>query len=146
MAGGNNGHRGRKSCVGLLGPEHSETSMRKIYPEDLTLRKIHYLILEKRRLVRSSRLVHFYRTGRVISFVGEINPLDDIRCGSPFEKPKSKNGTTSRHTLPDRILSVIELLAIIGLIFIVITGVSTLGTLNQNFAARFRQPIVERRR
>ncbi len=47
--------------------------MRKIRPEDLTVKQIHYLILEKRRVVRNTRLEHFHSTGRVIPFVGEAH-------------------------------------------------------------------------
>lgn len=46
--------------------------MRRIDPENLSIRQIHYLLLEKRRAVRQSRLVLFHRTGRVIPVLGEI--------------------------------------------------------------------------
>lgn len=49
--------------------------MRKIYPEDLTVNQIRYLILEKRRAVRGARLEHFQRTRRMIRYVGELEEV-----------------------------------------------------------------------
>jgi hypothetical protein len=51
--------------------------MRRIDPENLSVRQIHHLLLEKRRAVRQSRLVHFHRTGRVMSVFGEIIGADE---------------------------------------------------------------------
>ena len=50
--------------------------MRKIYAKDLTVRQIHYLLLEKRRTTRHRRLDRFHRTGRVVPQVGETDSLD----------------------------------------------------------------------
>src|SRR3989304_549260 len=72
--------------------------MRKICPEDLTVKQIRYLILEKRRAVRDTRLEHFYRTGRVIPFVGERNTIEDFGIGASFERAKVKDEKGSQRT------------------------------------------------
>lgn len=117
--------------------------MRKIYPEDLTVRQIHYLILERRRTVRSTRLDHFHRTGRVIPFVGEMSSIEDTRSWPGTQKEKRTEISKIPRTWLDRTLSLIELVAIIGLISILISGLSTLGSFNQTVAASFREPILQ---
>ena len=82
--------------------------MRRIYPEDLSLKQIRYLLLEKRRVVRHFRLEQFHRTGRL-----------------------------------DGVLLTVEFLAVLGLVAIVASVLSTLGTFNKAVAASFQQPTLE---
>ena len=117
--------------------------MRKIYPEDLTVRQIHYLILERRRTVRSTRLDHFHRTGRVIPFVGEMSSIEDTRSWLGTQKEKRKRVPKLRRTWFDRFLTVMELAAIIGLVSILVSGLTTLSSFNQTVAESFRQPVPE---
>jgi hypothetical protein len=69
--------------------------MRRIDPENLSVRQIHYLLLEKRRAVRQSRLVLFHRTGRVIPVLGEIidagenNTCRSIQNTRPVKLPRT---------------------------------------------------------
>jgi sortase A len=111
--------------------------MRKIYPEDLTVRQIHYLLLEKRRITRHRRLDHFHRTGRVVPLVGETDSFD-----LP-SKSSSLSRTAKRERKPrgwlDHLLLTVEILAFMGLVAVVFIGLSTLGSLNQAFAAGMRQ-------
>ncbi len=117
--------------------------MRVIRPEDLTVKQIHFLLLEKRRTARSTRLEHFHRTGRARPFVGEVNAVDEISSRSSLQLTRSRNGSNQRRTWLDGILLIAEFLAVIGLIAIVISGLSTLGTFNQAFAASLQQPTLE---
>jgi len=117
--------------------------MRKICPEDLTVKQIRYLILEKRRAVRDTRLEHFYRTGRVIPFVGETNTIEDFGIGASFERAKVKDEKGSQRTWLNGLLFGIEFLAIISLISVVIGGLSALGALNRTVAAALQQPTLE---
>lgn len=114
--------------------------MRKIYPEDLTVNQIRYLILEKRRAVRGARLEHFQRTRRVIRYVGE---LEDYRHGTGFIPNKFKEDKVAQHPVLDGLLFGMEFLAIIGLIFVVIGGLSALGALNRTVASALQQPTLE---
>lgn len=117
--------------------------MRKICPEDLTVKQIRYLILEKCRAVRDTRLEHFYRTGRVIPFVGETNTIEDFGIGASFERAKVKDEKGSQRTWLNGLLFGIEFLAIISLISVVIGGLSALGALNRTVAAALQQPTLE---
>ena len=114
--------------------------MRRIYPEDLTPRQIHFLILEKRRIVRSNRLEHFYRTGRVIPVIGEMSSIEDIKSWSLSPKRKAKHLRSLPRRWLDRTLTAIELMSIVTLISLMISGLSTLGSFNQTVATSFRQP------
>jgi len=117
--------------------------MRKICPEDLTVKQIRYLILEKHRAVRDTRLEHFYRTGRVIPFAGETNTIEDFGIGASFERAKVKDEKGSQRTWLNGLLFGIEFLAIISLISVVIGGLSALGALNRTVAAALQQPTLE---
>lgn len=119
--------------------------MRKIYPEDLTVRQIHYLILERRRTVRSTRLEYFHRTGRVVPSVGEMSSIEDARSWLGTLKEKREGIPKLKRTWFDRILTLMELAAIAGLISILVSGLSILGGLDQTFAGSFRQPALEPR-
>ena len=115
--------------------------MRKIYPEDLTVRQIHYLLLEKRRITRHRRLDHFHRTGRVVPLVGETDSIGFISESSTSSRTVRRE--RKPRTWLDHFLLVIEILAVVGLVAVVFTGISTLGSLNQVFAAGMQQPTLE---
>ena len=114
--------------------------MRKIYPEDLTVNQIRYLILEKRRAVHGVRLEQFQRTGKVIPYVGES---EDCGNGTSFKRTKVKDEKVSQYPGLDRLLFGLELLAIIGLISIVIIGLSALRALNRTVATVLQQAPLE---
>jgi sortase A len=118
-------------------------AIRKIYPEDLTVRQVHYLILERRRTVRNTRLEHFHRTGRVVPFVAEMSSIEDRRSWLGTQKEKCKGIPKLRRTWFDRILTLMELAAIIGLVSILVSGLTTLSSFNQSVAESFRQPAPE---
>ena len=116
--------------------------MRKICPEDLTVNQIRYLMLEKRRTVRASRLEHFHRTGRVVPLVGETSTMEEHRRSSSVERTRVRDDKASQHQGLDRFLSGIEFLAIIGLVSVVMSGLSTLGALNRTVATALQQPTL----
>jgi len=117
--------------------------MRKIYPEDLTVNQIRYLLVEKRRAMRAGRLKHFHCTGRVIPLVGETSTMKEHRRFSSVEQTRVRGDKASQHPRLDRFLFGIELLAIIGLVSVVMSGLSALGALNRTVAAALQQPTLE---
>jgi len=102
------------------------------------------LLVEKRRANRRARLEHFRKTGRVVSVAADVpppameptRPLDDIplldEAAPPAAPPK-------RRPL-DVFLLLIELAAVVGLVFILFNGVSLMQTLNQEVASALVQP------
>jgi sortase A len=117
--------------------------MRKIYPENLTVNQIRYLLVEKRRAMRAGRLEHFHCTGRVIPLVGETSSMEERRRFSLVEQTRVRGDKASQHPRLDRFLFGIELLAIIGLVSVVMSGLSALGALNRTVAAALQQPTPE---
>lgn len=116
--------------------------MQKISLQDLTVKQIHYLILEKRRAVRNIRLEHFHRTGRVIPLVGEANTIGDLKSWLSAEQIKNKDQKRLPRTWLDGVLFAAECLAVIALISVTISVLSTLGTLNRTIAVSFQQPAL----
>jgi hypothetical protein len=140
MARRDKGYCRGKSCLELLGREHSESSVRKIYLEDLTLKQIHHFSLEKRRVARSTRLEQFHRTGRVIPFAGETNTIEDIKRWSHLEIKRTNTCRSYKHVARqnsayDRVVGTR------WAHFCRDQRLSTLGVLNRNVAAGFQQPM-----
>ena len=113
--------------------------MRRVNPEDLTVKQIHFLLLEKRRAARQSRLERFHRTGRVSSFVGEPSMDVDVRGRSI----QTATLVTQPRTWLDLVLLAAEILAVIGLLALAISFLSTLDNFNQQVAASLQQPTLE---
>lgn len=116
--------------------------MRRIHLEDLTVTQIRYLILEKRRSVRNIRLQHFHRTGRVIPYVGETQTIGDFGTRSLIEPRRLSAEKDSQRTWLNSLLFGMELLGIIGLILVVISGLSALGALNRVVADALQPPTL----
>jgi sortase A len=119
---------------------------RKKSPEDLTVEELRRLLVEKRRSSRQDRLEHFRKTGRIVSVVPdfESNSLDDLRS-SPLPEydldyQPQKRGRR-RRTL-DGFLLVVEILAVLGLVFVLFNGLDIIRQLNQEVAQALEQPTL----
>jgi sortase A len=117
--------------------------MRKINPEDLTVRQIHYLLLEKRRTVRQNRLVLFHRTGRVVPILGESTIDDEIGNTRSLPSTRGNSFVKAQHIWLDGLLLGTEILAVMGFLAVVGIGLSTLGSFNRTVAASLLQPTLE---
>ncbi len=117
--------------------------MRKINPEDLTVRQIHYLLLEKRRAVRQNRLVFFHRTGRVVPILGESSIDDEIGNTRSLRSTRGNSFVKAQHIWLDGLLLGTEILAVMGFLAVVGIGLSTLGSFNRTVAASLLQPTLE---
>lgn len=120
---------------------------RKSSPEDLTTEELRRLLVEKRRASRQERLERFRRTGRVVSLAPDlaVHPLEDLRSGTLEEsndQPERIVERDSRKRLIDGLLLGVELLAVIGLFFIIYNGVSILRELNQEVAVALEPPTL----
>lgn len=142
-------NRGRwhRTCK-KLGPkgsfESGETMSRdKRYAEDLSVEELEALLARKKVEARQERLQRFQRSGRAI-------PLPQRVDTSPSEEEEVPEGTgedISSEDAPDepssggwlrrvlnRSLVVVELAAVVGLAYILISGFGILRTLNQEVA------------
>ncbi len=118
---------------------------RRRSPEDLTVDELRQLLIEKRRSERQKRLEYYRRSGRVIlvESVPASAPLESLQAQAVESdlllsdgKPEARR---SRVWL-DRLLFVIEVAAVLGLGYIVFSGINILRSLNQEVAAVLEQP------
>jgi len=108
---------------------------RRKAPEDLSVEELRRLLIEKRRGARRERLEHFKRTGRVVDVEPEsIAPVVDTVEGSSDQPQVSKH-----RRVMDRILLVVEVLAVVGLFGVLISGFGVLRDLNEQVASALIQ-------
>jgi len=122
---------------------------RRIRPEDLTEQELRRLLLDKRRVSRKGRLDRFRQTGRALNLAPNLpdEALQDwqSQAGStpealPVSAPTSRS---ARRRWLDRILFVVEILAILGLAGVLLNGMGMLRTLNEEVVAAWQQNTPE---
>jgi sortase A len=109
---------------------------RRVYPEELAIKEIHHLILERRRNTRYARLEQFYKTGRVQRILGEESQAASIL-------PSVSGQKVQRRSLMDSVLLGVEFLAVIAFVGVVVIMTSTLNAFNKNIAASFLPPTLK---
>ena len=115
---------------------------RRKAPEDMSVEELRRLLIEKRRGARRARLEHFKRTGRVVDVAADaltdnesapvVDTLEETTDQS--EVPVSK-----RRRVMDRVLLAVEVLAVVGLVGVLISGFGILRDLNKEVAAALIQ-------
>ena len=120
---------------------------KKVNPEDLTTEELRRLLVEKRRSSRQDRLNHFRRTGRVIvvSSDPEAPSLGDLRSGElpEIEDHEGSSPVRSRRKrIFDSVLLLVEITAIVGLVFILYNGLNLIRELNQEVATALELPTL----
>lgn len=109
--------------------------MRKIRSvEDLTVEELRQLLIEKRRSARQSRLDQYRKTGRIISIEPPPSTpkLTDLQSSSLDEPVARHPGRRQqRKKWMDGILVAIEVIAVIGLVFILFTIASIIRNMNR---------------
>jgi len=106
----------------------------------MSVEELRRLLIEKRRGARRERLEHFKRTGRVVDVapdvLAESTPVVDTleETADQAEIPASK-----RRRVMDRILLTVEVLAVVGLVGVLISGLGILRDLNAEVAAALVQ-------
>lgn len=108
-------------------------------PDDLSIDELRQLLVEKRRKVRIEHLERFRKTGRIISLASDLEstPLDHLHSHTEadpdFTGQLSSERERNKRSL-DRFLLTIEILAVVGLVFIIFSGIQILRDLNTEFA------------
>lgn len=111
---------------------------RRINPEDLTVDELRQLLVEKRRKTRQEHLERFRRTGRVVTLASDLESpsLEHLHAGvaeEPVEEPPLpwwKRGWR----IFDRALVLIEVMAVVGFVFVLFNGWEKLRGLNAEFS------------
>ena len=111
--------------------------------EELSVEELRRLLIEKRRAERQTRLEQYRRSGRVILVEPQpaANPLENMRSEPTDESETGEEKTISprfrhkRHPWLDRLLFIIEIAAVLGLVFVLFNGFTLLRTLNKEVAS-----------
>lgn len=117
-------------------------------PEDLSVDELHRLLVEKRRKLRQDHIERFRRTGRVVSLASDLpsESLDHLRTGQVINDRIPEDGTPLQlsplRRFLDRSLLLVELLAVVGLVFVLISGMQIMRNLNLQVAAVLVQPTL----
>jgi sortase A len=114
---------------------------RRKAPEDLSVEELRRLLIEKRRGPRRERLEHFRRTGRVVAPELTNEPAETPVVETPDAANDSAvaerrvPATTKRRRVMEGILLGVELLAVVGLVGVLLSGLGMLRDLNREVAA-----------
>lgn len=114
---------------------------RRKAPEDLSVEELRRLLIEKRRGTRRERLEHFRRTGRVVA-----PDLEETSSTAPVvDTPEAEDATerrmapaSPRRRVMEGILLGVEVLAVVGLVGVLLSGLGMLRDLNREVAAALR--------
>jgi sortase A len=116
---------------------------RKKKPEDLTVEELRRLLVEKRRATRQDRLEYYRKTGRAVSVVPDLGSpgLGDI--GSDLVSEDDEHpAKPRRRRVFDGFLLVVEVLAVLGLVFVLFNGLEVIQELNQEVAQALELPTL----
>ncbi len=112
---------------------------RRKAPKDLSTDELRQLLIEKRRGARQERLEHFRRTGRVIAIPPESSSdsFDKLSSTPIVDTPEenAKAEPVPQRRVTDRILLGVEILAVIGLVGVLLSGFGMLRDLNLEVAS-----------
>jgi sortase A len=110
----------------------------------LSVDELRRLLIEKRRKLRQQKLEHFRRTGRVVSLASDLAApsLDEMRVGAVAEDLERPEKRTPGRRVLDGFLLAVEILAVLGLVYIFYSVFDLLRTTNQEFAQELKQPTL----
>lgn len=124
-------------------PWYNPPVFRKKKPEDLTVEELRRLLVEKRRATRQDRLEYYRKTGRAVSVVPDLETpnLGELRSGLVTDT-EEKPARTRRKRVFDGFLLVVEVLAVLGLVFVLFNGLEVIQELNQEVAQALELPTL----
>lgn len=113
---------------------------RRKAPEELSVEELRRLLIEKRRGRRRERLEHFKRTGRVVDVTPDAL-MESVPVVETLEETtdQAQVPASKRRRVLDRILLGVEVLAVVGLVGVLISGLGILRDLNAEVAAALIQ-------
>jgi len=116
---------------------------RKKKPEDLTVEELRRLLVEKRRSTRQDRLEYYRKTGRAVSVIPDLDAtsLGELRSDWVKEN-QEQTGKPRRRRIFDGFLLVVEVLAVLGLVFVLFNGLEVIRELNQEVADALELPTL----
>lgn len=113
----------------------------------MSVNELRRLLIEKRRSGRHERIERYRETGRIVRLVSdeEETSWDDIRTTFPEgegpQDPVDESRKRGKRVV-DGFLLTIEILAVLGLIFVLFNGLDILQELNREVALALEQPTL----
>lgn len=120
---------------------------KKIDPRDLSINELRRLLMEKQRSGRHERIERYRETGRVVRLVSDEgdSSWEDLRTFSPIGEgaldPPDESKKKNKKVVDGFLLS-IEILAVVGLVFVLFNGLDILQELNREVALALEQPTL----
>lgn len=116
-------------------------------PRDLSINELRRLLIEKQRSGRNERIERYRETGRVVRLVtdDEETSWEDLRTTSPIgeDPPNPVDEEKKRKKrVVDGFLLAVEILAVLGLVFVLFNGLDILQQLNREVALALEQPTL----
>jgi sortase A len=119
---------------------------KKRNPEDLSVEELRRLLVEKRRSSRQGRIEHYRKTGRIVTIASDldVDSLEGMRSSSlsAYESEDHEQPRQRRRRTLDGFLLVVEILAVLGLVFVLFNGLDIIRQLNQEVAQALEQPTL----
>jgi sortase A len=112
---------------------------RRKAPEELSVEELRRLLIEKRRGARRERLEHFKRTGRVVDVAPDVLAAIPVVDTLEESSDQSHVPASKRQKVMDRVLLGVEILAVMGLVGVLISGLGILRDLNKEVASALIQ-------
>lgn len=114
-------------------------------PENLSVEELRRMLVEKRRSDRQARLERYRKTGRVVAVsYDDEGGLGSLRSGPQEEEARNvrRAPRSRRRRLADALLLLVELGAVVGLVFILFNGMSVVRELNQEMRSAIILPTM----
>jgi sortase A len=113
-------------------------------PGDLSEQELRRLLLDKRRVSRRDRLERFRRTGRVVALEPDSVPGVEDAAEPLGDEAAPMTGSRSegRRRWLDRALLTVEVIAVIGFVAVLFSGMNVLRMLNSEVAQAIRLPTL----
>ncbi len=118
---------------------------KKVAAEDLSVEDLRRLLVERRRSVRQERLERFRHTGRVVTLLSDAEPanLENLHSSTLTDLDETVPQKRSRpKRYLDVVLLIIEVSAVIGLLFVLFNGLEVIRDLNKQVADALIQPTM----
>jgi len=118
---------------------------KKKSPEDLSVEELRRLLVEKQRVARQERIERFRKTGRTVKLSADLETpsLDDFHAKPLLDTENEGAGEPSRKRKSlDIFLLAIEIMAVLGLVFVLFNGLEIIQELNQEVAQVLELPTL----
>ena len=121
--------------------------VKKRRPEDFSESELRRLILQKRSEQRKRRLDDFRRTGRLVRLSSSdgqpaLEDLPSSQIQLPAEQSETELRRAGRQRLFDRLLLAVEVIAILGLVYLAFNGANLVRELNDEVTAALELPTL----